>query len=78
MRKAVFSALFLSSALVAIPAFAQVADAPPPADQVPAGEEILVVGTRAQGRTTSVPSVIEGCGKLNDGTSWFSSLLVSV
>ena len=30
------------------------------------------------GRTTSVPSVIDGWGKLNDGTSWFSRRLVSV
>ena len=71
MRKAVFSALVLSSALVAVPAFAQVADAPPPADQVPAGEEILVVGTRAQGRTVAespVPvDVITGDALVNAG-----------
>ena len=30
------------------------------------------------GRSESVPSVKDGCGKLNDGTSWFSNLLVSV
>jgi iron complex outermembrane receptor protein len=52
MRNAVFAALVLSTAIVAVPATAQVA-APPPADEVPAGEEILVVGTRAQGRTVA-------------------------
>ena len=30
------------------------------------------------GRSTSVPSAIDGCGKLNDGTSWLRILLVSV
>ena len=29
------------------------------------------------GRVTSEPSAIEGCGKLNEGTSWFSVLLSS-
>ena len=30
------------------------------------------------GRSESVPSVSDGCGKLKEGTSWLSSLLVSV
>ena len=33
---------------------------------------------RVAGRSTSVPSAIEGCGKLNEGTSWLRTLLVSV
>ncbi len=79
MRKSVFTALVLSSALVAVPAVAQVADAPPPADEVPAGEEILVVGTRAQGRTVAespVPvDVITGDALVNAGYTETNKLL---
>ena len=33
---------------------------------------------RVAGRSASEPSAIEGCGKLNEGTSWLRILLVSV
>ncbi len=79
MRNAFFAALVLTTAMVAVPAAAQVADAPPPADEVAAGEEILVVGTRAQGRTVAespVPvDVITGDALVNAGYTETNKLL---
>ncbi len=79
MRNAFFTALALSTAIAAVPAFAQVADVPPPADQVAAGEEIVVVGTRAQGRTVAespVPiDVITGDALVNAGYTETNKLL---
>ncbi|MEP9402866.1 TonB-dependent receptor [Sphingomonas sp. VNH70] len=78
MRHASFAASLLSSALVIMPAVAQVAPPPPP-EEVDAGQEVVVVGTRAQNRTVAespVPvDVITGDALVNAGYTETNKLL---